>query len=77
MVAAFVGLGVGKFIPQEDALNVGKKFTKWIRNFERSIRLSGITQYTVPVWYTVRYGTQYGTVQYNATQRNTTQHNTG
>ena len=43
MAAGFVGFGVGKFIPEEDALNVGKKFTKWIRNLERSMRLSGIT----------------------------------
>ena len=43
MVAGFVGFGVGKFIPEEDALNVGKKFTKWIKNLERSMRLSGIT----------------------------------
>ena len=41
--ADFVGFGVSKFIPEEDALNVGKKFTKWIRNLERSMRLCEIT----------------------------------
>ena len=43
MAAGFVGFGVDKVIPEEDALNVWKKFTKWIRNLERSMRLSGIT----------------------------------
>ena len=43
MAAGFVGFGVGKFIPEEDALNVGTKVTNWIRNLERSTRLSGIT----------------------------------
>ena len=42
MAAGFVGFGVGKLIP-EDALNVGKKFTKWNRNLERYMKLSGIT----------------------------------
>ena len=43
MAAGFVGFGAGKFIPEEDALNVWEKFTKWIRNLERSMRSSGIT----------------------------------
>ena len=43
MAAGFVGFGVGKFIAEKDALNVGKKFGKWIRNLERSMRLAGIT----------------------------------
>ena len=42
MAASFIGFGEGKFIPEEDVLNVGKKFTKWIRNLERNMGLSGI-----------------------------------
>ena len=37
------GFGVGEFMPEEDVMNVGNKFTKWIRNLERSTRLAGIT----------------------------------
>lgn len=47
--AGYVGLGNGKFIPDEDSLNTGKKFEKWLKALERSMRLAKITTASLKV----------------------------
>ena len=47
--AGYVGLGIGKFIIDEDSLSTGKKFEKWLKALERSMRLAKITSASLKV----------------------------
>ena len=42
-------MGNGKFILDEDLLNTGKKFEKWLTALERSMRLAKITTASLKV----------------------------
>lgn len=43
VAAGYLGLGIGQFLPDDDPLNTGKKFDKWLKKLERGMRLAKIS----------------------------------